>query len=326
MIDNGGQRLLTIISDIVDISKIESGQFSLSYEIVMLNDIVDTLHQQFYLLAQKKGIVFNCTKSLENSSSYISTDITRLSQVISNLLENSLKFTEQGEIEFGYTIHKNKLLFHVKDSGIGIPKSFHELIFERFRQNDTHDSQLPSGTGLGLSIAKGIVELFGGKIWVESEENKGSCFYFEIPHLPTNSSQIKSELKPNEFLTITSGKTILIVEDETSNFIYLRDLISEYNCNIIHAKNGKDAVKIINNNIKVDLILMDIKLPVMNGIQATKEIRKTNKTVPVIAQTAYAMLGDKLQAINAGCNEFLAKPISYKAFSEIAQKHLTHPN
>lgn len=326
MIDNGGQRLLTIISDIVDISKIESKQFSLSYEITMLNEIIDNLERQFAIITNKKNIKLKTLKSLDDYSSFISTDITRLSQVISNLLENSIKFTDNGTIEFGYKVNNNKLLFHVRDTGIGIPKEFHHLIFERFRQTDTQESKLHTGTGLGLSIARGIVELFGGDIWVESEEGTGACFYFEVPYLPTASLQVDKKIKTDEFFLHTKGKTILVVEDEPSNFIYLRDLLSEFNYNVIHAKNGQDAVDIINNKIEIDLILMDIKMPVMNGLQATREIRKTNKKVPVIAQTAYAMLEDKRKALNAGCNDYLAKPITFKAFSEIVHKHLSHTN
>jgi signal transduction histidine kinase len=189
MIDSGGQRLLTIISDIVDISKIEAGQFSLSYEIAMLNEIIDDLQQQFSIATTKKSIELKTVKPLDNYSSFISTDITRFSQIISNLLENAIKFTDKGEIEFGYQINNNKLLFHVRDTGIGIPKDFHHLIFERFRQTDTQESKLPTGTGLGLSIAKGIVELFGGNIWVESEAGTGACFYFELPYLPMATTQ-----------------------------------------------------------------------------------------------------------------------------------------
>ena len=160
------------------------------------------------------------------------------------------------------------------------------------------------------------------KIWLESEEGSGACFYIEMPYLPTSSKQVDQKIITDQFLNNTSDKTILVVEDEPSNYIYIRDLLSEYNYKIIHAKNGKDAVDIINNKIEVDLILMDLKMPVMNGIQATKEIRKTNKTVPVIAQTAYVMLEDKNKAFNAGCNDFLAKPITFKAFSKIVEKHL----
>lgn len=322
MIDNGGQRLLTIISDIVDISKIEAGQFSLSYETCMLNKLIDNLKQQFSLATNKKEITIQTEKALDNYSSYISTDITRLSQVLSNLLENAIKFTDKGKITFGYQIKNNKILFHVKDTGIGIPEKDHKIIFKRFTQSDLESSKLHTGTGLGLSIANGIVNLFGGKIWVESTQTKGAIFYFEIPYLQTAAEQIEKKIKTSELLIRTNGKTILVVEDELSNFIYIKDLLSEYNYKVLHAQNGKDAVDMINQNIKVDLILMDIKMPVMNGLQATREIRKTNKTVPVIAQTAYAMSEDKHAALQAGCNDYLSKPITSIVFSKIIKKHL----
>ena len=322
MINAGGQRLLTIISDIVDISKIEAGQFSLNYEICNLNKLIEDLKNQFSIANSNKEIEIISDKALENTSSYISTDTTRLTQVISNLIENALKFTDFGKITIGYHIKNKQLVFFVSDTGIGIPKKYQQIIFERFRQTDLQNSNLPTGTGLGLAIAKGIIDLFGGNIWVESEEDKGSKFYFTIPYLPALSNEKFSPKDDNELILKAGGKTILIVEDELSNYIYLKDLLHMHHFNVLHAKNGKDAVELIHRGVLIDLILMDIRMPVMNGFQATREIRKTNKTVPVIAQTAYAMSEDKRKAIEAGCNDYIAKPITTRVFTQIVQKHL----
>jgi len=322
MINAGGERLLTIISDIVDISKIEAGQFSLNYDICNLNKLIEDLKNQFSIANSNNEIEIISEKALENTSSYISTDATRLAQVISNLIENALKFTDFGKITIGYKIKNNQIEFFVSDTGIGIPKKYHQIIFERFRQTDLQNSNLPTGTGLGLAIAKGIIDLFGGNIRVESEEEKGSKFYFTIPYLPALSNEKFNPKNDNELILIASGKTILIVEDELSNYIYLRDLLNMYHFKVLHSKNGKDAVELIQRGVLIDLILMDIRMPVMNGFQATKEIRKTNKTVPVIAQTAYAMSEDKRKAIEAGCNDYIAKPITTRVFTQIVQKHL----
>ena len=323
LIQSGGQRLLTIISDIVDISKIDAGQFNLCYETCQLNKLIDDLFNQFSITNTNNRVSFSTSKFFSDKDSYISTDTTRLSQVLSNLIENAQKFTRKGEIELRYELTNNQLLFQVKDTGIGIKKEYHEHIFARFRQNEHDKSIVQSGTGLGLSIAKGIVDLFGGKIGVHSEINQGATFFFTIPYLPETMAGLKEPEENNDLLLQRAGKTILVAEDEPSNFIYISDLLHRYNFNVLHAKNGQEAVDIINKKTNVDLILMDIKMPVMNGLIATQEIRKINKTIPVIAQTAYAMADDKRRAMEAGCNDYLSKPISSKMFSQIIHKHLT---
>ncbi len=322
-ISSGGNRLLTIISDIVDVSKIDANQLSLSYGVCDINKIIDNLYNQFSISDINTNVSLKIQKSLSDSQSVIKTDNIRLIQILSNLIENALKFTKKGEVEFGYILKKNLLLFFVKDNGIGIDTKYHELVFDRFRQVDNDYFGSKAGTGLGLSIVKGLVELLGGEIWVESEKDKGATFYFTIPYDVTEHSSedediIKEVIKPDK----NSEVTILIAEDELSNFMYLEELLEVYEYKIIHAINGKKAVELVNEDSSIDLILMDIKMPKMNGFEATKEIRKINKSIPIIAQTAYAMAEDRAKAINAGCNDYLAKPISSRLLAQVLKKQL----
>ena len=321
MIQSGGEKLLTIISDIVDISKIDAKLLQLHIDNYNLNHCLFKLYQQFSIDPRTSNIELKIHTQLNDDNSCIQTDETRLSQIISNLLENAVKFTTRGKIEFGYTKEEDNLLFFVKDTGIGISPIHHQTIFKRFRQSDTEDTAKIEGTGLGLSIAKGLVELFGGKIWVDSVPGKGANFYFRIPHVPAiDCCKVSSEISNTP--DISENTTILVAEDEQSNYIYIHDLLKKYHYNVIRAKNGKEALKQISANKHIDLILMDIKMPLMNGIDATKEIRKINKNIPVIAQTAYAMADDKKKALEAGCNDYLAKPISVRILTNILHKHL----
>jgi len=320
LIDSGGNRLLTLISDIVDVSKIDSNQLSINYETCNVNELINNIQDQFNINDINKACEIKTKKGLDNAKSIISIDETRLSQILFNLLENAIKFTDTGHIEFGY-IKKDKMLeFFVTDDGIGIDEKYHTSIFDRFIQVDNDYSKSGSGTGLGLSIVKSLVELLGGKVWVDSEKGKGATFYFTIPyklakHKIDKVINVPIELEKDEEISI------LIVEDEYSNYMYLEALLEDYKYNIIHAKNGKEAVEIVNKNSSIDLVLMDIKMPVMNGLEATKEIRKTKSNVPIIALTAYAMAEDKQKALNAGCNDYLSKPLSENKLAEILKKY-----
>ncbi|MDH3381363.1 MAG: ATP-binding protein [Flavobacteriaceae bacterium] len=323
IVNASGRRLMNLISDIIDISKIDAKQLTLEKRHFNLNTLIETLHGQFLIIASQKNIKLINSKGLSDSESFINCDETRLSQVISNLLENALKFTKEGTIEFGYEIVKNNIHFYVKDSGIGINNKDHQLIFDRFKQSDNGVLTVKAGSGLGLSISKGIVEMLGGQIWVESEINKGATFHFTIPKLLLNNTDqeiIKSENKLE--LDRNTTATLLIAEDEPSNYLYLEVLLEPYPFNLIHVGNGKDAVEKFNTDKSIDLILMDFNMPIMSGLAATKEIRKTNKTIPIIALTAYAMPEDKDKALAAGCTDYLSKPISKEMLIEIIQKAL----
>jgi CheY-like chemotaxis protein len=249
-----------------------------------------------------------------------------LKQVLINLLRNALKFTEKGYIEFGITEIKdadNKYFqFYVKDTGIGIDKKNHEAIFNIFRQiDDTHTRKF-GGMGLGLSLAKKTIEILGGKIWVESELNKGSTFYFT---LPVQEDKIEKDNK-SEDKAITmgknfSGKTILIAEDEQSNFDFLKILLTRMDIKVLWAKDGLEAVKLCETDPSINLVLMDIKMPRLNGYDATKLIKSKRPDLPIVAQTAYAMISDQQEAEQSGCDEYLSKPLKINQIIEILEKY-----
>jgi signal transduction histidine kinase/CheY-like chemotaxis protein len=310
IIQNSGNQLLGIIDDILEISTLETKQVILKEEETNLNDLLFELFSIFDLKAKGTRISLFLDKGLSDEQSIILTDRVKLHKVISNLLENALKFTNRGKINFGYKLNDKKLEFFVRDTGIGIPKTKIKIIFERFSQADKELSKKVGGLGLGLSIAKENVILLGGDISVESEMLKGSTFRFDIPFKPFDSEIGIHENVADE--EIENKFTFLIVEDEEVNFMFIEILLLEklkIKCNIIHAINGKEAVEICENNANIDFVLMDLKMPVMDGIEATKLIKKFRPDLPIIAQSAYTSYQDKKRAEDAGCSDFISKPI-----------------
>lgn len=327
IIFNSGEQLMTIINDIVDISKIESNQLNITLSSISINK---TLQHIFEVLQKnasdrgKKKLNLNLILPPNNLDYTIETDEIRLIQICNNLLNNSLKFTETGKIEFGYhEIHsdnKTFLEFYVKDTGCGIPESQFESIFERFSQ--TPEDSFKEGNGLGLSITKGLVLLLGGTIHLDSQLNKGSTFYFTIPFNSASVVSNKQELsEPENKIYNFSGIKILIAEDDISSFSFLEEILTETHADILHASNGLDLLNSL-PEINPDLVLLDINMPIMNGYQVIKEIRKTNSDLTVIAQTAYAMPEEKNRILKAGCNDYLAKPINKQELFKVLFKHI----
>ena len=321
-INDGCNRLLVIISDVIDVSKIDANQLSIVYNECNLNVLISNLQKQFSISNINRNITVRAKILLNDKDCNIKTDETRLNQILSNLLENALKFTKEGVIEFGYQIKANMIHFYVKDTGIGIQPEHQGIIFERFRQVDDNYSGAFAGTGLGLSIVKGLIDLFKGEIWVESEINKGTTFYFTIPYIPAGQEINHMGHEQDFEFEMGDGVTVLIAEDEFLNFTYLKLLLENYNYNIIHAKNGQEAVEMVNSNSSIDLVLMDTRMPIMNGLEATEKIRETNKSIPIIAQTAFVMAEDKMKAEKAGYSDYLSKPISVEKLSDIIKKHI----
>ena len=248
------------------------------------------------------------------------SDPLRLRQVLSNLLSNAVKFTSEGSIELGYKLDPRKnrprIEFYISDTGIGIPEDKLDLIFERFRQVDDSQSRQYGGTGLGLAISKRLVELIGGSIWVESKPGKGSTFYFNIPYvLPPEDKDESQKFDSKKFNW--KGRTILIAEDENSNFELIKAAISNTQINVLRAENGEEAVDIVTGGERVDLILMDIRMPKMNGYDATRQIKAFNPGIPIVAITAYAMSEDEAKSIKAGCDKYVSKPIRPARLLEI---------
>ena len=302
-------QLLLIIADIVDIATIEAGQAKISEKEIELNSLLKLLFDQFLLKANKQNITLALNLFLPDTEIRIIADETKLSQVLSNLISNALKFTKQGNVNFGYQIKEDEIEFVVEDTGIGIPAIMHSEIFKRFRQVESTTARQFGGSGLGLSISKAYIEMLGGKIWLDSELGKGSTFYFTIPYKraqkTVSSDQPGARLR-NE---IKLQKTLLVAEDEDSNFMLLEELLSGLNSNIIRAVNGLEAVEICKSNRQIDLVLMDIKMPVMDGYEATKQIRSFMPVLPIIAQTAYTSEVDRNKALGCGCNDFISKPL-----------------
>lgn len=318
--------LLEIINDLLDIAKIESGQVHLHIENCNIAQLFSEI-ESFFSIQQvrynKQHIHFNLkvSGSLKNAS--IATDKGKLKQILINLLNNALKFTEEGCIESGCKLNKHKqLIFYISDTGVGIPKDKFGFVFERFSQLQDDSSHLHGGTGLGLSIVKGLVGLLGGEIWLDSEYGKGTTFYFSLPFSRNQRFVEKKDFRQETInLKNLHGKTVLIVEDDKYNAAYITEILSETGLNLIHAKNGKEAVSLAGSH-DPDLILMDIGLPDISGYEATHQILQNKPGLKVIAQTAYAAVDDMEKSIQAGCIDCISKPLESRALLHMICKHL----
>jgi len=312
-----GQHLLTIVNDILDISKIESGDIKIEEEEVNLNGVIMNAFS-FFSNRSTGSINLRTDKGLNDNESFIISNRTRLNQILTNLLNNAFKFTSSGEIIFGYKLVDDLLQFYVADTGIGIAPSMHKKIFEPFRQVELEITKQAGGTGLGLSICKRLTELMGGSIWLESEKDIGSTFYFTIPYKPVNVpvKDEKTIIKETREMY-----TILVAEDDQINYLLIEEILSEKDILVLHTTNGVETIRTCNNHPEIDLILMDIKMPIMNGLEATKQIKKTNPELPIIAQTAYAQSNDRQKALNAGCDDYIAKPIDREELLNLLEKY-----
>jgi PAS domain S-box-containing protein len=318
IIQNSSKQLVSVVSDILSISFLETKQEKINNEIVNVNGLISELEMIFRHQLILKNIKLKIVKSLTDSESNVFTDRIKLTQIISNLINNANKFTEEGTIEFGYSLIYNELEFYVKDTGIGIKEDQQEKIFERFRQADMSISKKYGGTGLGLAISKGYIELLGGKIWVNSEIGRGSTFSFRIPYNPTGEV-IKDKVLNN--VDIKKQIKILIAEDEPNNFLFFETILSDYNCEILHANDGVEAIELYKSNPDIDIILMDIKMANIDGVQATKAIKALNSKVPVIAQTAYGLEAEVINYKEV-FDDYLIKPIKIDDFRQKLSKFI----
>lgn len=307
IINLNSQHLLGIINDIVEISKIDTGQVSITKVNFNINKLLSEIEGSFAPLARSKGIILEKSLGLANEECNVLSDDFKVRQIINNMLFNALKFTKEGTIAFGYLPVEGYLQFFVKDTGIGISADHINVIFERFRQVEEANPESRKGTGLGLPIARAYIEMLGGKIWVKSELGKGSTFYFTLPFV-TDSTNAGQKILKNENYS-WNNKTFLVVDDDYPSYFYLHEILASTKANIIRAVNGENAIEICRNNDNINLILMDIKMPGISGLDATKEIRKFRKDIPIIAQTAYAFSTDMDDALKSGCDLFITKPI-----------------
>ncbi|RPH26838.1 MAG: response regulator [Bacteroidales bacterium] len=311
IINTSSQQLLTIIGDIIDISKIEAGLITINSELVNINILMNELFEIYNKKVESKKMTLYCSCERPNDLIQINTDGNRIKQVLCNLLNNAIKFTIDGKIEYGYKIKENFIAFYVKDTGVGIAQEHHDLIFQRFRQEKATLTCPNDGNGLGLAISKALVEKLGGTIGVNSELGVGSTFTFTIPYVKGVVNDVGSE-KATIPIQIHSCKeeTILIVEDDYNSQTYLKESLSSTNINLLHASNGNEAVEKVNNHSEISLVLMDIKMPIMNGYEAMRIIKQIRPKLPIIAQTAYALSNDKFKALEAGFDGYISKPIN----------------
>ena len=315
IINSNGKQLLKLIDDIIDIAKIEAEQLSISKSYAYLNTIMDDIYLQFKQeqhRLNKEHINFTINKQKDDPQIY--TDTIRLKQILSNLLNNAFKFTDKGFIKVGYEAIKiNKIpyfRFFVSDSGIGIPEEKSSIIFKRFGQIKTQNNKTYQGTGLGLSICKGLAKLLGGEIGFESTQNE-TTFYFTVPDkydsFVNNKKSIINDKKT--ILQKWDNIKILVVEDNTDNLEFLRTLLEKNGAIVLSARTGEEAVEIIKQDETIQIVLMDIQLPQMDGLETTQIIKAINPDIPVIAQTAYALYDDCDICLKNGCDDYVPKPL-----------------
>ena len=323
IIKNSAHQLLHVIDDILEISTLSTKQVKVDMNTFCLNDFLMEMFSIFNLKARERKIPVYLKKGLPDDQSFLTTDKTKLSKILMNLIENAIKYTNSGFVEIGYTFINNSLQLYVKDTGIGIDPKNQEVIFERFSQEEQEISRKLGGLGLGLSIAKENAELIGGTISLKSEKGKGSIFYLDIPNHAINIHCDHDDSSESHSAKRNPKYTVLVAEDEDVNYLYIETVLEnmpDHDIKIIHARNGKEAVDMFKANGSIDLVFMDIKMPVMNGLEATTLIKKMNSSVPVIAQTAYSTEYEKQKALNAGCNDFITKPIDKQKLVEVVQR------
>lgn len=318
VIQRSGRRMLDTINDIIEISKIETGQSKLTYAEVDVTKKLQALYNFFRPEAQKKGLNLVLKIDLPANESVVTTDGNKVNSILTNLIKNAIKFTSSGSIRISCNRNDFDLEFIVADDGIGISGDRQKAIFERFVQADMNFKGPHEGSGLGLAITKSYAEQLGGKVWVKSAQGIGSTFYVTIPYRPVSSSS-SGGTSGTETIEDADLKplNVLVAEDDDTSFLLLGKMLSDYNFSMIRANNGEEAIEKIRGENSFDLILMDIKMPVMDGIRATEEIRTFNKTIPIIGQSAYALEGDRERALEIGFNDYITKPIKKTRLIEI---------
>jgi len=326
-IEKCGNRMLYIINDLIDISKIEAGIMQVNRRNFKPKDLLRDLVNFFTPEAGKDGLTL-IMKADNIDNLEITSDYEKIYAALSNLIKNAIKFTDKGRVSLRAERNRDTIDFIVTDTGIGIPEQAQKKIFDRFARVDNSNIKRYEGTGLGLSIVKGYAELLGGSVEVESEEGSGSAFRFTIPlgqHAPDGENNLSEDLS---YSNITEHREkemtkVLIAEDEETNRLYLKTLLKKRNYELITATNGKEAVDLFAQNRDIRLVLMDIRMPVMDGYEATREIREMDKDVVIIAQTAYASAADREKVIEAGCNGYILKPIRKEELFEVIDSLLT---
>jgi signal transduction histidine kinase/CheY-like chemotaxis protein len=321
-IKNQGILLLKMIDDVVELTRIETGKVTIRKSPcnidLLLNELVFVFNQ--YKLTQNKEHLEIKLNHPQQRGITIYTDPGRLQQLIWCLISNSIKYTEKGSIEIGFKpLAEQRIEFYVKDTGIGLSRDLQKKIFGKSSEEEAlSNSGKSEGSGLGLTIAKNLIRLMGGKIWVESELGLGSTFYFTLPY--EEIPETYHIMNPEEEFTMPSytwkDKVILVVEDDEVNYKFLEAVLQDTSAQVLYACNGQQAIELCKSISKIDLVLMDIKMPEMDGYEATRQIREFNRKIPIIAQTAFVLEQELKKCRDAGCNDYLTKPIDIKEFFE----------
>jgi len=321
IIEKSGRNLVSIIDDLIEMSKIESNQVTPNLTNINLESCINELYETIKItISKSKEIDFRIIENLQSVPHNIISDETKLKQVLVNLVNNAIKFTDKGYVAFGYEVdEKNaKIIFKIQDTGLGIDKNNHKYIFDRFKRVDSDLSIKAGGLGLGLAISKAYVEMMGGTITLESKVEEGSIFSFSIPLVYDKEQRIiVRSIKNFDDSEGKEERTILIAEDDNINFLLFQKIIKLRNYNIFRAVNGQEAVDICINNPNIDLVLMDIKMPIMNGFEALEKIKVIRPELIVIAQTAYSSSEDENKIYNSGFYGYITKPIDREKLFEM---------
>ncbi|MGB4291741.1 MAG: transporter substrate-binding domain-containing protein [Bacteroidales bacterium] len=309
IIEESGKRLLSTINDIIEISKIETGLVEVNLKPENLYEIISSALNLFKPIAQAKGLEFRIKCPEKTEICNILTDRFKIESIIINLLSNAVKFTKKGYIETGARLENNNIILYVKDTGPGIPPDKLEVVFNPFYQADMNLSREHEGSGLGLAIAKAYSEMLKGKLWVESEPGKGSTFFLSIPLIKSESEYHISENMENSVKEFIKPSKILVADDDETSFLLIKIMLAPYGIKCLHAANGKETLRILESENDISLILLDIKMPLMDGFETVKKLRERKISIPVIAVTAYAFPSDREKALAGGCNDYISKPV-----------------
>ena len=307
IVNQSGRRLLNTINDIIELSRIEAGPTDVHMESVDVEQVMRIHYGIFQARAEEKGLALTLAEHVRGEKALLRTDKKKLDSILNSLLGNAIKFTSKGGVEFGNRLEGQNLIFYVKDTGIGIPEHRLGAVFERFMQADQSSTRPYEGSGLGLTIAKANVEALGGRIRVISEEGKGSVFSFSVPYLSLSPEASVPEATGSD--KNEEGPLILIAEDDPISFRLMESVLKKAGYALLHAVDGEEALRAVSEHPGLALVLMDLKMPRMNGFEATRRIRRINKDIPIIAQSAYAFPDDRQKALETGCDDYLVKPV-----------------
>jgi len=308
----------------MDISKIASDNLKVNTREFLLREVLEEQLQRYNKVCQTKNVSVKLEMPGQYQNMLLNSDDELLKKVLGHLLTNAAKFTDKGNITFGYQVKEQHLEFFVKDQGKGIAADRLGTIFDAFEQENPEMTRGHEGSGLGLAITKGIVKLLGGSVWLKSEKGKGSEFYFTIPYHEEKIME-KPPAKDTPNITETGNPLILIAEDDDSNFVFMDIVLKKVGYKVLRAKNGRQAVEMCESNPGIKLVLMDIKMPIMSGLDATRHIKKFRSDLPVVAVTAYLKSGDEHLVKDSGCEDFCFKPFGKDDLLAVVGKYVGMP-